>query len=427
MPSYTPTDYANAYFPTPVLPKIVGTPTYERLRNMKKLLKANAASVQSDLGGGAYGHLGLVLDDATYNALTGENYDRPAHPGALAIAAGTALHESVRLREEHIENVRLFRETVDVTNALLKQIVNAVEKDYLKELYNNVTSTITMTIPEVLTFLFTRYGEVDTERVNQEEKKVREYSWNITDPPVVLFNLIEDLETIAEAADIPKTVNQLIAYGLDIIRATGEFETGLTTWYARPAVQHTWANFKTHFTTAHTELIKVRGKSMRGTAFHQANATVAALSTEMNNIRNDLVDSINSLAIHVQDTSPPSDDTNEPPIDDHQANAAASNQTALIAAIQDLQTQIRDLSTNANRNSGGAGRGRGRGRGGYQGRGYNPNHRRGRTITSKYCWTHGACAHDSTSCNTPAEGHKNEATFDNKMGGSTAYCGNREN
>ena len=427
MPAYTPINYANAFFPTPILPKIVGKPTFEKLHAMKKSLKANATSVQSDLGGGQFGHLGLVLDDATYNALTGENYVRPAHPGALVIAAGTALHEAVRLREEHSENVRLFRETVDVHNALMKQIVQTVEPDFIKELYNDVTSTITQTIPQVLTFLFTRYGEVDSQRVTQEEDKVKNYAWNIMDPPVVLFNLIEDLEKIAEAANVPKTVGQRINYGLDIIRTTGEFENSLITWYARPNDQHTWANFKTHFTEAHTELSRVRGASMRGSAFHQANATVAALSAEMHNIRNDLVESINSLSFQESDDTSPPPTEESPPIDNHLLNAAMSNQTALITAIQDLQSQIRDLSSSTDRTTQ---EGRGRGRGGRysgrgRGRGRYGSYQRHRPNISKYCWTHGACAHESSVCETPAPGHKNEASFKNKMGGSTAYCGNR--
>ena len=35
---------------------------------------------------------------------------------------------------------------------------------------------------------------------------------------------------------------------------------------------------------------------------------------------------------------------------------------------------------------------------------------------------HGVCAHSSQFCNYPAEGHQNQATFQNKMGGSTQYC-----
>ena len=56
--------------------------------------------------GGVHGHLGLVLDDATYHAATGHHYVIPIHPGALVIPAGTALHEVVRLREDHCDAIR---------------------------------------------------------------------------------------------------------------------------------------------------------------------------------------------------------------------------------------------------------------------------------------------------------------------------------
>ena len=229
MPSYTPTDYANAYFPNPIIPKIVGQPNFEKLRALKKALKANAASVQSDLGGGAYGHLGLILDDATYTHLTTHHYVTPVHPGALTIPENTALHEAVRLREEHQENIRLFRETVDVKNALMKQITATIDANYIKELRNPLTDNITRPIYEVLTFLFTRYGFVDSRRLKQEEDKVRNFSWNISDPPVVIFNLIEDLEIIVEAARNEKSDTQLVNYGIDLVRETTEFETGLLT------------------------------------------------------------------------------------------------------------------------------------------------------------------------------------------------------
>ena len=35
----------------------------------------------------------------------------------------------------------------------------------------------------------------------------------------------------------------------------------------------------------------------------------------------------------------------------------------------------------------------------------------------KYCWTHGWCAHSGAECKSKAEGHKDEATLQNKMGG----------
>ena len=45
--------------------------------------------------------------------------------------------------------------------------------------------------------------------------------------------------------------------------------------------------------------------------------------------------------------------------------------------------------------------------------------RRCNPYLTKYSHTYGLCNHDSPDCQTPAEGHKNEATLQNYMGGST--------
>ena len=37
----------------------------------------------------------------------------------------------------------------------------------------------------------------------------------------------------------------------------------------------------------------------------------------------------------------------------------------------------------------------------------------------KYCWTHGACNHNSQECRTKADGHQDSATFQNCKGGRT--------
>ena len=39
-----------------------------------------------------------------------------------------------------------------------------------------------------------------------------------------------------------------------------------------------------------------------------------------------------------------------------------------------------------------------------------------------YCWTHGAGNHASKDCRNKKEGHKDNATFDNRMNGSKSYC-----
>jgi hypothetical protein len=67
-------DYISTNFEFPTLTKIQGIPTYEQLRNIKNEMKSNAASVPCDFGGGAHGHLGLMLTGAEYSNVSHVNY-----------------------------------------------------------------------------------------------------------------------------------------------------------------------------------------------------------------------------------------------------------------------------------------------------------------------------------------------------------------
>ena len=58
-------DYKATYFQHPVLTKVHGEPTYDALQQIATQVKANAAAVPSQLGGGNHGHLGLVYTSDT--------------------------------------------------------------------------------------------------------------------------------------------------------------------------------------------------------------------------------------------------------------------------------------------------------------------------------------------------------------------------
>ena len=105
MTKTTTIDYVNTSFEYPVLIKIHKQPDYQSLKTIKDELKANATTVPTELGGGAYGHLGLVLTPEEYNNVAELTpYVRPEHPGPLVIPTGTTQHEATRRREDHKEN-----------------------------------------------------------------------------------------------------------------------------------------------------------------------------------------------------------------------------------------------------------------------------------------------------------------------------------
>ena len=71
-----------AGFPNKELPPIVGLPDYKRIKAVHRILSSNAASVHSNLGNGALGHLALTVSAATYQTLEGIALVGPENPGA---------------------------------------------------------------------------------------------------------------------------------------------------------------------------------------------------------------------------------------------------------------------------------------------------------------------------------------------------------
>ena len=76
------------------------------------------------------------------------------------------------------------------------------------------------------------------------------------------------------------------------------------------------------------------------------------------------------------------------------------------------QYQFNPNSPNFTNRGGRSGRFRG-GRRGRGGRGNDNGRER------KYCWTHGLCSHNGRECSNPAQGHQQDATLENRMGGNT--------
>ena len=96
-------DYATLYFKYKNPTGINGEPTYKSLKRLKTELRANASSVDTDLGGGDHGYLGLVLSDAEYARITPmpAAFVAPNFPGPLVIDPALTAMQVVQARESH--------------------------------------------------------------------------------------------------------------------------------------------------------------------------------------------------------------------------------------------------------------------------------------------------------------------------------------
>jgi hypothetical protein len=148
--------------PHHILPTVQGEPDYHTIHSIRKLLGANDQSIESHLGGGALGHLGIIVSIATYATVA------PAHPWVNPESPGGAPNEIVGgtaaalLAECHRweEAVSIVRTWTTVEQALKKQIITSFEPMYLEIINNDMVGFANTTARDMLDHLFLSYGSI---------------------------------------------------------------------------------------------------------------------------------------------------------------------------------------------------------------------------------------------------------------------------
>jgi hypothetical protein len=141
---YSTIEDVMASFHHPILPSAEGEPDYQTIHATRKFLQANSRAIDTHLGGGTLGHLGLIISDASYAMIappTSEEttfWETPNAPGwAPATTDGTAAQISAA-RHVWEEDVQAYRTCTSVQQALKKQIIGVFEPMYLDILNGNI-------------------------------------------------------------------------------------------------------------------------------------------------------------------------------------------------------------------------------------------------------------------------------------------------
>ena len=221
-------DYASAYFPFREPTKIVGEPSYRTLTQLRKELHANASSVDSELGGGNHGYLGLATHDANYPGTTA--FVAPNYPPELIIPNTASDMQAMNLREQHKEKIRKHRECSNVEKSLQRHIQKAVDQKYIDHFVDDEIDLLVGDIPDILDDLFDNYGQIRGEDIKNKEAEMLRTSFAASDPLPIIWNPIERLCKFAQKAQNPYSDVQKIDFGLQLIRNTRDFEQALDRW-----------------------------------------------------------------------------------------------------------------------------------------------------------------------------------------------------
>ena len=414
-------DDIRSAFPEPTVQKIIGEPTYETIKDLHDILKSNAASIPSTLGGGNHGHLGLVLQPALYTVVTGNNFTAPNNPGATPTitAAATAAQVGAITRQFNANN-KTFLEYSRTDQALKQLLLGAIEKDYVDSLRNMYTGYTTVTTFELLTHLYDTYGQISDLDLEDNERRMKT-KYNANAPIDKLFKQIEGAEEYATTGNQPFTARQIVNTAFLLIFATGEYDTECKEWKRRARATQTWANFKTDFMEAYKNRREIQKLQQQGSPaqLFGANATCTTPSID---------------ATAVTTTSTLTDvfsDTNEKISAIANATLESGTQVAFLAQENEmLKKQVSDMQTilsqmqetvqatdNPNSYRPPTRQYKGK-RTARKPRGFDPN-------SKHYCWSHGLTRtpyHTSQTCREPEPGHIKTATFGNRKKGSNLRC-----
>ena len=372
-------------FPYPTISAIIGEPTYESITAVARHLKANAASVHTELGGGALGHLALLMTPAVYATISLVPYNAPGNPGPTPNldAGGTAPVLSAIIRT-HTENLRLWRLHTNLDKALKQQLIGSVNRMYIRTLEDQHIGFANVSTLDLLQHLLQAYGRITEHALSTNDTKFKT-PMDPSQPFESFITQLEDSIEYAAAGNAPYTTPQVLTTAYTLVFNTGIFTDACREWRRKPAADKTWATFKTHFAEAHQDYRQTE-TTARTAGYHSANNAMTTFGDALANLATTTA-SDRTLMSELQAT-----------------NTELLRQMALQTnQISQLRSQLAAPTSTPVSNT-------------------NSNQTRGKTRFNKntnYCWTHGydvADSHTSATCSHQKTGHKLTATKSDNMG-----------
>jgi len=257
-------------FPNPSLTPIIGLPTYAAIAEIHLLLNQNAASVDSDLGGGQHGHLALTVSAAVYATISAIPFVAPINPGPHPIQApGATAAQIAEANRIHDATLRVWRQYQATDKALKQLLLQAVDPVYVQPLRNRLTGFATVSTRTILDHLYARYGRISPLDLEANDQRFKA-AYDTAMPIEGLFEQISKAIDLADAAGAPYTPEQILNNAYALMFQTGVYGEACKEWRRRLPAQKTWPLFQEHFAAAH-EVLREAQATTQSARYHQCN------------------------------------------------------------------------------------------------------------------------------------------------------------
>eukprot|EP00804_Cyclotella_cryptica_P012561 CCRYP_014711-RA/>CCRYP_014711-RA protein AED:0.61 eAED:0.33 QI:0/-1/0/1/-1/1/1/0/407 len=384
-----------ALMPHKTLTRIIGEPTYAAVRKLKHELGANLTAVKVSWGHGK-GLLGELLPAAVFTARTGQVYTPPAlePPQYPHIPAGTAVADREHLRALNDNAKKEWQILEHARRIAVNVAAEAIKSVYYAEIEDADEGLNDVLIRDLLEHSEDRYCTITQDEI---DKNMELFLRGIdpTLPLAVYTKKQEDCQEFSIDARVPISQELMVTTGTKHAVNCGDFHQAWREWRRTPPANQTWANWKTHWTRALQENCDIQRITGGGAGF--------AGNAMEDDIANQLVTILDNLA----KAAVQKNETVEKLITmNHQKDQVIVSLTKSLEEETNstLLDIIKAAGLKPNNTSNQTG-------GGAWEKKLDPN---------GYCWSHGykvKIGHNSLTCRKRLEGHKENATRANTMGG----------
>ena len=266
-------------FEIPILTKFPQDkrPNAYHVRLLKKELSANAMGIATSLGGGHYGHTGLLLPAAEYAALPNSApFVIPGRPDLPALGGGAGAAASINAQTTYRDQTHTYDLCHAVIRGLKAQLMEAVPRIYIEAVESPDYGFATVTLETILTHLRTTYGTITQDDLQENLEKL-EAAWNPETTIEALFSRAQKLRAFAHDGGEAISDGAAVRALLKAFTKSGVMAEGIKDWHKKATADQTWANMPRHFLAANKERLRSITASQAG--FSTSNSANAARNT----------------------------------------------------------------------------------------------------------------------------------------------------
>lgn len=270
----TATEQPSITFPIPELTKLEEgqAPSFTIIRKWQAELYENAMAIPSHRGGGAHGHVGMLMGAVEYGILTNDAaaWVSPVAPAAEPdIPVAATQQQAATIRDTWHRRMTEFQTFTKVNTGLKQLILQACPTEFLIELKNPLTGFAGSTARDLLDHVVAQYGDITPDDLLENRKEMNR-AWSPDTPIRLLWAQIQTCRSIATDGGNPISDMDAITSALENIEKSGVFPDDVRTWRNRPIAEWTLANLRTHFNRAEKE--RNRQITAKGAGFSAANS-----------------------------------------------------------------------------------------------------------------------------------------------------------